>query len=38
MAAMVAALRDRDAGLASDLTRTLMHRRETPRPLVAVEA
>ena len=38
MAAMVAALRDRDAGLASDLMRALMRRRETLRPLVAVEA
>ena len=38
MATMVAALRDRDAGLASDLMRTLMRRRETSRPLVAVEA
>ena len=35
---MVAALRDRDAGLAGDLMRTLMRRRETPRPLVVVEA
>lgn len=38
MPAMVAALRDRDGGLASDLMRTLMRRRETPRPLVTVEA
>jgi DNA-binding FadR family transcriptional regulator len=38
MAAMVAALRDRDAGLASDLMRTLMPRRETLRSLVAIEA
>jgi DNA-binding FadR family transcriptional regulator len=38
MAAIIAALRDRDAGLASDLMRNLMRRRETPRPLVAVEA
>jgi DNA-binding FadR family transcriptional regulator len=37
-AAIIAALRDRDAGLASDLMRSLMRRRETPRPLVAVEA
>jgi GntR family transcriptional repressor for pyruvate dehydrogenase complex len=38
MAAIIAALRDRDAGLAGDLMRTLMRRRETSRPLVAVEA
>lgn len=38
IAAMVAALRDRDAGLASDLMRTLMPRREASRPLVVVEA
>lgn len=38
MAAMVAALRDRDGGLASDLMRSLLRRRETSRPLVAVEA
>ena len=37
-AALVAALRDRDAELARDLMRNLMRRRETPRPLVAVEA
>ena len=37
-AALVAALRDRDADLARDLMRNLMRRRETPRPLVAVEA
>ena len=38
MATIIAALRDRDAGLASDLMRTLMRRRETSRALVAVEA
>jgi DNA-binding FadR family transcriptional regulator len=38
MATIIAALRHRDAGLASDLMRTLMRRRETSRPLVAVEA
>ena len=38
MATMVAALRDRDSGLASDLMRRLARRRETSRPLVAVDA
>lgn len=38
MTAMVAALSDRDAGLAGDLMRTLMRPRETPRSLVALEA
>jgi DNA-binding FadR family transcriptional regulator len=37
-AALVAALRDRDAELARDLMRNLMRRRETSRSLVAVEA
>ena len=35
---LAAALRDGDAGLARDLMRNLMRRRETPWPLVAVEA
>jgi hypothetical protein len=38
LAAMVDALRDRDADLVRDLIRNLMSGRETPRPFVAVEA
>jgi len=38
LTALVAAVRDREAGLASDLMRNLTRRRETSRPLVAVEA
>jgi DNA-binding GntR family transcriptional regulator len=37
-AALVAALRDRDAELARDLMRNLMRRREALRPLVTIEA
>lgn len=38
LAALIAAVRDRDATLAHDLMRNLMRRRESPRPLVAVDA
>jgi len=38
LTALVAALRDRDAELARDLTRNLMRGREAPRPLVPVDA
>jgi DNA-binding FadR family transcriptional regulator len=38
MAAIITALGNRDAGLARDLMRNLMRRRETPRSLVAIEA
>jgi len=38
LAALVGALRNRDAGLARDLMRTLTRSREMPRPLVPIEA
>jgi len=38
LTALVAAVHERNASLASDLMRNLMRRRETSRPLVAVEA
>ena len=38
LATLVAALRDHDAGLARDLMRNLMRRRDSQRPRVAIEA
>lgn len=38
LAALVAALRNRDPDLASDLVRDILHRRETARPRVTVDA
>lgn len=38
LAALVAALRDQDRDLARDLMRNLLRKRETPRPLLAVDA